>query len=228
MTPQNIMVSELIRGSICPMQLYLDKSDHTAFVEPHTYSIAKQIAAHLGGPLILEELWGELTAVLPDAGPTEHQQLASMIETCSKTRWRNAVRNDVLVSSEKYGITGRVDRLFDDSFAVVKSSAAPQSGIYAADRLRITAYAFCLEEEYHQPFAGTIEYLGSGTVRHLASPTPADRRAFLAALRTAENIRHGTVPKPLRGRHCLSCKHHERCRETELPRSLFDKLYRRH
>ncbi|MDU9376469.1 hypothetical protein McpSp1_10890 [Methanocorpusculaceae archaeon Sp1] len=227
MTLPQITVSELVRCSRCPLQLYLARSDSPEFIEPHSYSIAKQIAAHLGGPLILEEIWDELTTVRPDAGDAEYQLLASMIEACDKTDWRVADRTDAIVSSEKYGITGRVDRLFDDSFAVVKSSEAPPSGIYASDRLRVTAYALCLEEEYKRSFTGTVEYLGSGTIRRLGPTTPSDRRAFLAALRAAENIFRGEIPKPLRGSRCLSCEYHERCKETEHPRSLFDKLYRR-
>ncbi|MDV0444333.1 CRISPR-associated protein Cas4 [Methanorbis rubei] len=227
MTAPQITVSELVRCSVCPLQLYLARSDPAEFIEPHSYSIAKQIAAHLGGQLILEEIWDELKTVRPDAGDAEYSQLFSMIEACEKTDWQTALRADVIVSSKKYGITGRVDRLFDDGFAVVKSSEAPTTGIYANDRLRVTAYALCLEEEYDRPFIGTVEYLGSGTVRHQGPATPSDRRAFLAALRTAETIFQGKIPQPLRGRSCLSCRYHERCKETEHPKSLFEKLYHR-
>lgn len=220
-----IPVGDLVRCSVCPLQVYLSRSSPEEFAEPVGYSIAKQVAAHLGEPLDPAGIWEELQTVLPDAGPQERERLFEMADTCSRTVWRSALCTDVFVSSAKYGITGRVDRLFEDGFSIVKSSAAPSSGIYAADRLRLTAYALCLEEEHEKPYAGSVEYLGSGTVRYLAAPSPADRRAFLAALRRAESVFRGEVPRPVHGRHCLSCRHHERCSEASRPKSLFERLY---
>lgn len=220
-----IPVRELVRCSICPLQVYLSRSTPEEFAEPAGYSIAKQIAVHLGDELDLAEIWEELETVLPDAGEEEYAQASAMVDACRRTIWRPPVSTDVFVSSQKYGITGKIDRLFEDGFSIVRSSAAPSSGIYASDRLRLTAYWFCLLEEHNKPFAGSVEYLGSGTVRHLASPAPADRRAFLAALRSAESVFRGEIPRPREGRHCLSCTFHERCRDVLRPKSLFERLY---
>ncbi|WP_268924740.1 CRISPR-associated protein Cas4 [Methanocorpusculum petauri] len=223
--PNAIPVRDLVRCSVCPLQVYLSRSTPGEFAEPAGYSIAKQIAAHLGDELDFREIWEEIETVLPDAGAEEYAQASAMIEACRKTVWRSPVNTDVFVSSEKYGIVGKVDRLFEDGFSIVRSTAAPSTGIYATDRLRLTAYWFCLFEEYKRPFAGSVEYLGSGTVRHLASPAPADRRAFLAALRSAESVFRGEIPRPLRGRHCLSCTFHERCDNVLRPKSLFERLH---
>ncbi|HJJ98101.1 MAG TPA: Dna2/Cas4 domain-containing protein [Methanocorpusculum sp.] len=224
MTPRTIPVHDLVRCSICPLQVYLARSDPEEFQEPVNYSIAKQISLHFGDELKPDEIWDELETVLSVAGAEEYEQTLAMIDACQKTVWRPAVDTDVFVSSQKYGISGKVDRLFDDGFAIVRSSKAPSSGIFAADRLRLTAYWLCLYEEHKRSFDCSVEYLGSGTVRNLASPTPADRRAFLAALHSAESVFQGEVPRPRQGHHCLSCIFHERCDTVLRPKSLFERL----
>lgn len=224
--PDPIFVHDLVQCSICPMQVYLSHPEPREFVEPQNYSIAKQIACHLGEPLNEEEIWEELLLILPDAGETAHARLREMIALCTPTAWPRAAALDVSVHSKKYGVTGRVDRLFDDGFAVVRSCAAPAHGIYANDRLRLTACGLCLAEEHDRGFFGTVEYLGSGTIRTLPASSPGDRRAFLSALRVAENIARGEIPRSVRGTHCPGCRFHERCKEIENPKSLFDKLRR--
>lgn len=225
MMPRAIPVRDLVRCSVCPLQAYLSHSTPEEFKEPVGYSIAKQIAVHLGSELELAEIWEELQTVLPEAGEKEYAQTLAMIEACRKTIWRSPVDMDVFVSSQKYGITGKIDRLFENGFSIIRSGAAPSTGIYAVDRLRLTAYWFCLFEEEKRPFSGSVEYLGSGTVRHLASPTPADRRAFLAALRSAESVFRGEIPHPRQGQRCLSCTFHERCNDVLRPKSLFERLH---
>lgn len=67
---------------------------------PQNYSIAKQIACHLGEPLNEEEIWEELLLVLPDADVAAHVRLGEMIiAACRRTAWRPAMALDVTVHS---------------------------------------------------------------------------------------------------------------------------------
>ena len=90
------------------------------------------------------------------------------------------------------------DRFFDDSFSLVKSGSAPTRGVYLSDRLRVVCYAFCLEEMFGKPLYGSVEYLSSGTIRSVVVE-PKDRRALFLALRAAEKVTKGGIPKVVRG-----------------------------
>ena len=54
--PENsVSVSDILRASVCPMQLYLAKSSPANFTEPLRYSVAKQLSYHLGEEFNREE-----------------------------------------------------------------------------------------------------------------------------------------------------------------------------
>ena len=84
-------------------------------------------------------------------------------------------------------------------------------------------YTLCLEEMYGKEFAASVEYLGSGTVRKVVF-SPADRRVFLEALKTAERVHQGEIPRAVRGAYCRQCRFFESCRPLEKPVSLFDRM----
>ncbi|HJK07192.1 MAG TPA: Dna2/Cas4 domain-containing protein, partial [Methanocorpusculum sp.] len=85
MTPRTIPVHDLVRCSICPLQVYLARSDPEEFQEPVNYSIAKQISLHFGDELKPDEIWDELETVLSVAGAEEYEQTLAMIDACQKT-----------------------------------------------------------------------------------------------------------------------------------------------
>ncbi|HJJ87421.1 MAG TPA: hypothetical protein O0X17_03685, partial [Methanocorpusculum sp.] len=115
--PENsVSVSDILRASVCPMQLYLAKSSPAYFLEPLRYSVAKQLSYHLGDELNREEIREELKLTIKDCGDEAFTVLDEMIEACSKVMWRQALTYDMQVDSGKYNIHGRVDRVFDDSF----------------------------------------------------------------------------------------------------------------
>lgn len=220
-----ISISDIALCSVCPMKMYLSKSDKE-YIEPLEYSVAKQISYHLGDVLDVEKIWDELEMTVPNCGSDAREILEKFIESCGKVTWRRADSYDVFVRSEKYNIYGRVDRLFDDSFSIIKYGSAPTHGIYLSNRIQSACCGICLEEMYGSEFYGRIEYLGSGTIRS-AILSPSDRRAFLTALKSAEKISEGEIPRVIRGTHCLNCRFKEVCSASEKPISLFEKLHRR-
>jgi CRISPR-associated exonuclease Cas4 len=130
------------------------------------------------------------------------------------------------VDSGKYNIHGRVDRVFDDSFSIVKGGKAPTHGVYASDRLQAVCYSICLEEMYGKEFYGRVEYLGSGTVRSVVL-SPSDKRLFLTALKEVEKVRRGEIPRPIRGEKCKLCRFAENCSPLERPQTLLERLKKR-
>ena len=222
MHTEKISVTDLVKAATCPMQLYLAKSADHGFTEPVSYTVAKLVSYHLGEPLFTDEIWEELEAILP-GNDDARRILEQMIAACSKVTWRHADQYEVPVFSKKYGIYGRVDRFFDDSFSIVRSGAAPAHGVYFSDRLRAVCYSICLEEMYGKPFYGRIEYLGSGTIRSVVVQ-PQDIRTFLLALRLAEKAVKGEIPKVIRGHQCLQCRFAGTCSAIEKPKSLFSRM----
>lgn len=227
MPANSISVSDILRASVCPMQLYLAKSSPANFTEPLRYSVAKQLSYHLGEEFNREEnrekIREELRLTIPECGQDAFSVLDEMIDVCSKVTWRQALTYDMQVDSGKYNIHGRVDRVFDDSFSIIKGGKAPTHGVYASDRLQAVCYSICLEEMYGKEFYGRIEYLGSGTIRSVVL-SPSDKRLFLTALKEVEKVRRGEVPRPVRGDKCKRCRFSENCTPLERPQTLLERL----
>lgn len=223
MPDEKISVTDVVKAGTCPMQLYLAKSADIPYEEPIAYTVAKQISYYLGDILSTEDIWEEGLKNLMHEDQPALSYLEKMVAACSKVTWRQAERYDVSVFSDKYGIFGKVDRFFDDSFSLVKSGSAPTRGVYLSDRLRVVCYAVCLEEMFGKPFYGRVEYIGSGTIRSVVVE-PKDRRALFLALRAAEKVLNGGIPKVVRGPYCSWCKFVDTCSAVEKPKSLFSKM----
>lgn len=223
MSPASISVSDILRASVCPMQLYLAKSSPIDFTEPLRYSIAKQLSYHLGEELNKEKIYDELKLTISPCDEETFRILCEMIDACSRVTWRQALTFDMQVDSGNYNIHGRVDRVFDDSFSIIKGGKAPTHGVYTSDRLQAVCYSICLEEMYGKEFYGRVEYLGSGTIRSVVL-SPSDKRMFLTALREVEKVRRGEIPRPIRGEKCKRCRFMETCKPLERPQSLLDRL----
>ena len=66
MPANSVSVSDIIRASVCPMQLYLAKSSPANFSEPLRYSVAKQLSYHLGDEFDREKIREELKLTIPN------------------------------------------------------------------------------------------------------------------------------------------------------------------
>ena len=126
--------------------------------------------------------------------------------------------------SDKYGIVGMVDRIADDgSFSIIRAAGAMPFGTYAADRLRISGIAFCLEEMTgNEVPGGHVEYIPDGISR-FHTVQPRDRRQIIASLHKIRAIRKGELPLHPLNAPCNRCKYKERC-ESSSGRRLSDLL----
>jgi CRISPR-associated exonuclease Cas4 len=206
-----VSVSGAVACHVCPVRYFMEQEMPRG--ESGRDAIAKQIAAHFGGDLDADVIWGEVQAVMPEAEDAHRGMVDDWVARCRGTDWRSATEVEVAVTSARQGIHGVVDRIFDEEpyFAIVRSSEAPAAGIYATDRIRVACYAACIEEERGVPVrAGTVEYVPSGTAR-ICVPQPRDRRAALQAIRMATEINAGAMPhKPFRA-PCETCPLQEHC-----------------
>lgn len=197
----------------CPIRFFLEKDELVQ--EPGRYSVCKQLSYHLGRGLIPDVIWTEITVVNPDIDPDLRAFLDERIAACSSCEtWRLASQTDVPVRSEKYGIVGQIDKLYDNpvSFGIIRCTSAPEIGAYPQDRLRVAAYHLCLQETLGRTIeSGCIEYLGNGVTRSYR-PQPRDRRALMNAVRSARNILDGAEPeRPVDAAKCQRCPHEHTC-----------------
>jgi len=218
-TNEYIPVSGVVACHICPRRYYFERSEERG--ESPRYTVCKQVSAHLGDLLEADRIWQEVLCVLPDAPPEARDLLDECVAACRETTWQRPVQTDLAVESDTLGIRGRVDKIFEDgTFAVTRSSTAPNAGVYGTDRLRVACYVACLRETLGRPVAGGyVEYVASGTLRFV-EPQPRDRREMIKAIGAAKRVVAGEIPpRPLRA-PCEGCPHIERC--TAGPRRLSD------
>jgi CRISPR-associated exonuclease Cas4 len=208
-----IAVSDLVHCHTCAMKYYFERNEPRT--ESDRYTVCKQLSYHLGNPLDADAIWQEVIAVCPGIDEEQRSFLHTCITKCANTGWKPAVQTDVKVLSEKHGIVGMVDRITaDGEFSVIRAAGAMPFGTYAADRLRIAAYALCLEEMSGEVVTGGfVEYIPDGVSRHHVVQ-PRDRRQLLATLRSVRAIRDGTVPHHPLNAPCSRCRHKGRCENS--------------
>ncbi|HIJ06844.1 MAG: RecB family exonuclease [Methanomicrobiales archaeon 53_19] len=172
--PQFIPVSTLVRTSVCPVRVYLER--HEGIVEPPEYTIAKQVGYHLGSlalsdtpsvaesetvlsigspqdpaghsdPLV-EGIWEEIRIVRPDIDDSMKEYLERCIAACRGLAWEEPVAADVACANRKYGISGRIDWMFGrrPALGILRATRAPTYGVWKQDRIRAAAYLLAAEE----------------------------------------------------------------------------------
>jgi CRISPR-associated exonuclease Cas4 len=206
-----VTVSGLVAAHRCPLRYWHELQRPPR--ESARYAIAEQIAAHLGPDIDADLIWDEVTTVLPGVGPADRTMLDTWVAACGSTRWPRLELRDRPVRSERLGLVGQVDWVAPDlgSCAVVRASTAPAFGVASADRVRVAAYALCLEEERGRPLDHVaLVYVPSGALRRY-SPQPRDRRAVLRALAAARRVQEGRVPPKPSEAPCDRCPHTATC-----------------
>jgi CRISPR-associated exonuclease Cas4 len=199
-----------VRVHACPVRYYFERND--TFHESERYAICKQLSYHLGNPVDADAVWSEVLAVSPSLDPAFREFLDICIASCNKIVWKPAVQTDVRIVSDKHGMAGMVDRITDDgAFSIVRAAGAMPFGTYAADRLRVAAISFCLEEMTGNEVAGgNVEYIPDGVSRFHAVQ-PRDRRQVIAALHKIRSIDEGDMPDRPLNAPCNRCKYREKC-----------------
>ena len=211
--PRPVGVSELVTAHRCPLGLYhIQGTDRSPSAR---YVIAKEIARHNGECSNLDLLWEEVQAVMPEIDPAMKNFLKTSLFACSTMVWPPFAEQDLRVGSKKHRIMGTVDLAGGPHglFGVVRSSSAPAEGIYATDRIRVAAYALCLEELYHMPVReGLVIYVPDGVVR-TCRVSPRDRRAVFVGRDAATAVIRGEIPKRPLNPPCTNCPVSDRCRQ---------------
>ena len=202
-----------MRVHACPVRYYYEKNDPIA--ESDRYAICKQLSYHLGKPLDAVAIWDEVIAVRPSTDPDQREFLDLCIASCNKAAWKPGAQFDLRVVSEKHGMAGMIDRVMDDgSFSIIRASGAMPFGTYAADRLRIAALSFCLEEMTgKEVVGGAVEYMPDGASRFHAVQ-PRDRRQVIATLHRIRSIHQGEMPAHPLNAPCPRCRYREKCEST--------------
>lgn len=172
--PQFIPVSTLVRTSVCPIRVYLER--HEGIIEPPEYTIAKQVGYHLGAlalsetPAVaesetvslidspldtaihpdphVETIWEEIQLVRPDIDDSMKEYLKRCIAACRGIAWEEPVAADVSCTNRKYGISGRIDWIFskNPAIGILRAGRAPTYGVWKQDRIRAAAYLLAAEE----------------------------------------------------------------------------------
>jgi CRISPR-associated exonuclease Cas4 len=209
-----VPVSAVITASFCPTRLFLERRSGISRAQGPKYTICRQIASHLGEPLDADTLWDEVLAIDPGMDPGMRTFLENCIARCNEGGpWVPPRESDVPFHSDRYGLYGNIDKLFDTDprFAIVRASPAPPVGVAGPDRLRVFGYMLLLSDAAGiETSSGSVEYIPSGVTRTYF-PHPIDKRRFLHALRSAREIFSGKAPSRIPGPRCRSCPSHSAC-----------------
>ena len=206
-------ISDLVRVHACPVRYYYER--HETLAESDRYAVCKQVSYHLGTPLVADAIWQEVTAVRPGIDPSLKEFLDICITACNKTAWKPASETDVRVVSDIQQLAGMIDRIDGEgTFSIIRAAGAMPFGAYAADRLRVAAIAFCLEEMTGSEVkGGNIEYITDGVSR-FHEVQPRDRRKVIATLKKLREIREGAMPQHPLNAPCNRCRHREKCESS--------------
>lgn len=223
MIDPGVRISDVVRASSCPLQLY--HSRQQGLSESDRFVVCRQLSYPLGKELDASAVWAEICAVRPRINPDCESYLARCIERCQERSWRRPEAMDIRVRSEKLGLFGSIDLLFDSEpeVGVVSARHTPLRGCYRSERLRLTGCILCLEEQGAEAGKGAVYYITDGIERPVILQ-PRDRRDFLNALRHAREVVAGTIPERPLNSLCSGCMFKDRC--TPPPRRLID-LFRK-
>jgi len=214
-----VNVSQILSARFCPVRFFLERD--TPHPESPRYTVCKQISLHLGTPLDADRIWEEIRTVSPGIDSAMRIFSDGCVARCRQESWPRPTEMDLAVSSPRLGITGRVDKFFEDgpAFAITRSSEAPPAGVHGADRVRVAACAACLAEMLGMEVeAGFVEYIPSGAHRTCVLQ-PGDRRGMLRALESARRILTGGIPRKPHRAPCERCGQQERCNPLAVPLS---------
>lgn len=119
------------------------------------------------------------------------------------------------LQSAKLNVTGVPYRLLslDGLFipVMIKTSKAPENGVWNNDRLHVTSFAMLAEETHGVPVkSGLVIYAKSGCFRKLNIHSN-DRRQVLKAIGRARKIKDGKMPDKNESALCESCEFSEVC-----------------
>ena len=218
-----VTISGIVSCHLCPVRYYLEKSREYGSERPE-YTISKQISYRLGRELSGDEIWDEIQLVNPDVGNDNYPLFLEWLDNCKNSEWPVPVETDISVKSNRLGVVGRIDCIYeeDPKIGIIRASPAPETGIYKSDRIRSAMAAICAEETFGYDIEeAALLYVPDGKMK-ICRPSPADRRAGLRALSVAKKIDRGYIPEKKKSDRCEYCYLKDYC-ESE-PKKLSDLL----
>ena len=221
-----IPVSSLIQAYRCPRRYYFTKNEPVQVSD--RYTICKQVSLSDQNNTDEDALWDDICLINLDIKPDLREYLSLCIATNTRTPLPQWSETDLIVTSEKYGLRGLIDKYHKDAghISIVRCTGAPATGCWPDDRVRIAAYLLCLKETTGINLSGGfIEYIPDGIVR-FCEPQPRDRRGLLMALKNVRLVEKGDLPgKPVRA-PCKNCRYTDRC-ETPKVKTLSELLFQK-
>lgn len=218
-----ITISGVVSCHFCPVRYYLEKNRESGSENPE-YTISKQISYRLGRELCEEELWDEIRLVNPDVSDEHYPFFLERLEKCKNSLWPAPAESDLSIRSNKLGIIGKLDFLYETEprIGIVRTSPAPENGIYKSDRIRAAISAICAAETLGYDIKDTaLLYVHDGVLK-TCCPSPADRRAGLRSLSIAKKIDRGHIPEKKNSDRCEYCYLKDYCQAE--PKKLSDFL----
>lgn len=201
-----VTISGVVSCHSCPVRYYLEKNRELQS-ERAEYTISKQISYHLGRDLCEEEIWEEIKLVNPVVDEDHYSLFSEWLEKCRESPWPVALETDVEVRSHKLGVVGRIDCLYrsEPRIGIVRTNAAPETGIYKSDRVRAAILSISAGENLGYDIEEiALLYIPDGVSR-TCRPSPADRRAAIRALAHAKKIDRGLIPEKKSTERCKYC-----------------------
>ncbi|MBP1909640.1 CRISPR-associated exonuclease Cas4 [Methanolobus bombayensis] len=162
----------------------------------------------------MSEVAENVRSFLPEIQENLSEQVENP-EICKIADMISSSDNEPYLQSEKLNVTGVPYRLLsmDDSFVpvMIKTSKAPENGVWNNERLHVTSFAMLAEEAHGVPIkSGLVIYAKSGHFRKVNIHSN-DRRQVLKAIGRARKIKDGKMPDKNESALCASCEFTEMC-----------------
>ena len=189
-------MSLIAAASRCPVRAYFIQSSDGKNHQVIPY--ANRSPTISGGRSVSIRYGTKSSQISPAIGDHYADVLDSYIKQCSEKEWRTASDHDVRVRSEKYGISGVIDRIFEEPpyFSIVRPVTPPAAGIYSQDRIRVTAYALCLSEMFAKEIrGGNSRVYSRRRVEVLRHTTRGYEKILFRAEHWSRNIEAGQHPQ---------------------------------
>jgi len=164
-------------------------------------------------------------------------QIETLIENIHNTVDRNGFilyeiaaapfKTEPFLYSEKLNIYGRPPKIliYEEKMLpyIIRTSKAPQNGIWESDRIQAAAYCMILEKEYGQNQISkyaVMDYVGDYRIFQVSE---LDKKKVFRAIRKIKDIKKGKMPAERNVFLCKSCRYREKCRPKM--QTIFSRLF---
>jgi len=143
----------------------------------------------------------------------DYDHILNLLESCAGLTELKQVEYDLLITSEKLGLTGIVDEIVrkgDEIGCLILRKRPPENGVWKSDRIKYTALKMMLEDNGYSISEGYVYYWDSGILRK-ADTGFHERRQVVRIVERIRKIKNGFLPEGVSDRRCMTCIHRESC-----------------